>query len=351
MKARRLSEVRQLLASPEFKGWWESLLAARKARDDSRDRHEELLSQAMLMDFRAELAQKNAIDTLYRAGEIEDEAGRMAVESQELENASFKVVAEFEEQRFRASETWYRACAFERQMEHFKEEVAARRAVLSAANPSARRELDGEIGRLEAELKRVERSQLQASQENERDLAVKNRLWEDVEKIWARTAEIGLLMAERRVQSRKVRAEAEGLFKQAEERKKRATALRAEAEGAAREREAAEEKLAAAGRAAAERFGCATGDEFAYFRQRDAPKVAWAVALTEDPVSYNIEVRPLALYGVDQRRGVEFLEPAVENKPSDAEGDRRFEDYFLKGRKGRAPSEAASEGPSGVKSA
>ncbi len=167
-------------------------------------------------------------------------------------------------------------------------------------------------------------------------------------------AEIGLLMAERRVQSRKVRAEAEGLFKQAEERKKRAGGLRTEAEGAAREREAAEEKLSQAGRAAAERFGCATGDEFAYFRQRDDPKAAWAVALIEDLSSYNIEVRPLSLYGVDQRRGVEFLEPAVEGKASDAEGDRRFEDYFLKGRKGRAPAGepvASADGAPAVKSA
>jgi hypothetical protein len=337
MKARRLSEVRQLVGSPEFKLWWESLLGARRARDDARDRHEELLSQAMLMDFRAELAQKNAIDTLYRAGELEDEAARGAVESLELENASFKVVAEFEEQRYRASETWYRACAFERQAEGLKEQLAARRGTLAKAAAAARREGEPELARLEAELKRVERSHAQASQENERDIAVKNRLWEDAEKIWGRMVEIGLLMAERRVQSKKVRAEAEGLFKQAEERKRRAAELRVEAEAAAREREAAEGRLAGTIRAAADRFGCTMGDEFAYFRQREDPKSAWGVALTEDLASYNIEVRPLSLYGMDQRRGAEFLVPAVEGRPSDAEGDRRFDDYFLQGRKGRAP--------------
>jgi len=348
MKARRLSEVRQLVASPEFRGWWESLVSARRASDDSRERHEELLSQAMLMDFRAELAQKNAIDTLYRAGEFEDDAARMAVESQELENVSFKVVAEFEEQRYRASETWYRACAFERQVEGFKEQLASRRDAAAKGTSGARRDPEAESGRLETELRRAERSRLQAAQENDRDIAVKNRLWEEAERIWGRMAEISLLMAERRVESKKVRTEAEGLFKQAEERKSRAASLRAEADAAAREREAAEGRVAESSKAAAERFGCAMGDEFAYFRQREDPKAAWGVALTEDSVNYNIEVKPLALYGIGQRRGVEFLEPAVEGRPSDAEGDRRFEDYFLKDRRGRAQASEPAGVPEGA---
>jgi hypothetical protein len=33
------------------------------------------------------------------------------------------------------------------------------------------------------------------------------------------------------------------------------------------------------------------------------------------------------------------LEPAIEVRTSDAEGDRRFEEYFLQGRKGRVREE------------
>jgi hypothetical protein len=40
------------------------------------------------------------------------------------------------------------------------------------------------------------------------------------------------------------------------------------------------------------------------------------------------------VYSVDRQRGVAFLEPARAQSPSLEEGDRRFEDYFLKGRKG-----------------
>ena len=46
------------------------------------------------------------------------------------------------------------------------------------------------------------------------------------------------------------------------------------------------------------------------------------------------KVKPLAVYQVDRSRGVAFLEPARASAPSLEEGDRRFEDYFLKGRKG-----------------
>jgi hypothetical protein len=348
IKARRLGEVRQLVASPEFKGWWEALVKVRLARDDARERHDELLSQAMLMDFRAELAQKNAIDTLYRAGELEDSAAKMSAEAQELDNASFKVVADFEEQRIHASEIWYRACAAEKQAEVLRDEVATRRQQLpTMASPALKKDLETETTKLEAELRRVERAHIQLSQENERELAVKNRLWEEVERIWARSMELALLMAERRAQGKKVRAEAERLFKQAEDRKQRAHKLRAEADAIAREREAAETRLAEALKEACERFGCSQGDEFAYFRQKENPKRAWCVALVEDGQNYNIEVKALAAYSIDQKRGVEFLEPAVELKANDEEGDRRFEEYFLKGRKGRLQEEPAEQDKTG----
>lgn len=335
MKAKGLSEIKQQVASPEFKGWWDTLAKIRLQRDDARERHDELLSQAMLMDFRAELAQKNAIDTLYRAGELEDGAAKMAAEAQELDNTSFKVVADYEQQRVQASELWYRACAVEKQNELTRQQIAARRQKLAALSGSQKKDLEAEIARLDGELRRVERIQTQLSQENVRELAVKNRLWEEVERIWVRSMELSLLMAERRAQGKKVRSEAERLFKQAEERKQRAHKLRGEADAVAREREAAEARLAEAMKEACERFGCSQGDEFAYYRQRENPKRAWCVALVEDSQNYNIEVKPLSVYSIDQKRGVEFLEPGVEGKDSEAEGDRRFEEYFLKGRKGR----------------
>ncbi len=331
MKAKRFSEVKLLVASADFHGWWQELVLARMSRDEAREKYDEYLTQAVLMEFRAELAQKNAIDTLYRAGECEDAAGNMAAESQELENSSFKVVADFEEQRFHATEMWYRLGASERRVEELKERLEAARA--------KGRDITAEpaLAKVEAELKSAERSHRQAQEDYERENGKKDRLWQEVERMWSRSIELSLLMAEKREHGRKVRREAEKLFAQAEERKQRAKRLREEADASNRGREAAEQKLLATMKDARDRFGCACGEEFVYFREREDQKRAYCVPLVDDPEHYNIEVKPLTVYSIDRQRGVAFIEPAVESRVNDAEGDRRFEDYFLVGRKGQPP--------------
>src|SRR5579871_4195502 len=122
MKPKRLAEVRALIAEPEFRAWWDALRAAREELESKEKAYDELLSQTTLMEFRAELTQKNAIDTLYRAGACEDAAANMVFESTELENRSFRAVADFEEQRYRASELWYRLGASEKALDERKDE-------------------------------------------------------------------------------------------------------------------------------------------------------------------------------------------------------------------------------------
>ncbi|HCF57918.1 MAG TPA: hypothetical protein DFS52_07995 [Myxococcales bacterium] len=334
MKARRLSEARDFVGSPEFVSWWESLVKVRTERDEARERHDELLSQAMLMDFRAELTQKYAIDTLYRAGDLEDEAAQMMVEAQQVENDSLKTVADFEEQRYRVSENWFRSCALEKRLEELGDKRLEAERRLAIAEGALKRDVELEVARLGAEEKRQEKLLGQATQEKEREERVKEKLWQEAERAWTRSMELSLLIAEHKVRGRKVRLEAERLFKQAEERKQRAVKLRAEADAAAQERETAEKKAAEV-LARIREFGCALGEEHLYFRQKDNQRRAWCVPLVEDAESYNIEIKPLTVYSIDHKRGVEFIEPAVEVAESEEEGDRRFEEYFLKGRQGR----------------
>jgi hypothetical protein len=69
--------------------------------------------------------------------------------------------------------------------------------------------------------------------------------------------------------------------------------------------------------------------------------LAYCVPLIEDQESYNVDVKALSIYSVERQRGVSFLEPAVAGPPSVEEGDRRFEEYFLTGRKGEVRSAGA----------
>lgn len=311
MKQKRLNEVRALISSADFQAWWSQLNAVRDALRESEDRYEELLGQCTLTEFRAELTQKNAIDTLYRAGEHEDVAANMLFEATELENKSFKGVADFEEQRIRASDTWYRLGAAEKHLEEARE----------------KKHSAGEVVALEKGVRQI-------AEDYTREDGRKARLWDEVERLWARSAEVNLLVAEQRALGKKVRRHAEELFGVAEERKQKAKELKTETEAAARSVEAAKARRSGLLEEAREKFGCSTGTDFLYFRHRDDQRMAYCIALLEDRDGYNLEVKPLAVYQVDRTRGVAFLEPARAASLSQEEGDLRFEEYFLRGRKG-----------------
>jgi hypothetical protein len=321
VKPKRLSEVRALIALPEFQEWWEQLVAARVAAKTAFEQYDELLSQTTLTEFRAELTQKNAIDTLYRAGECEDSAANMLFEATELENRSYAAIGEFEEQRFKVSEIWYRLGAAEKSAEEKRE-----------------LHVTGKSKRTETDVKSSERAHRSAADDYERETAKKNRLWDEVERIWAKSAEVNLLVAEQRGRGKKIRKEAEALFVLAEERKKKAKELRTEADASSAAADRANAKIDGLLEQARERFGCASGSEFLYFRQKDNQKLAFCIPLVEDHDSYNVEVKPLSIYSVERQRGVSFLEPARTAVTSNEEGDRRFEEYFLTGRKGEVRS-------------
>lgn len=311
MKQKRLNEVRALVASADFQAWWSQLLAVREGLREAEERYEELLGQGTLTEFRAELSQKNAIDTLYRAGEHEDVAANMLFEATELENKSFKFVEDFEHQRIRASDTWYRLGAAEKHLEEARE----------------KKHSAGEVLALEKGLRQV-------TEDYTREDGRKARLWDEVERLWARSAEVSLLVAEQRVLGKKVRKAAEGLFGMAEERKQKSKDLKVETETAASAVEAAKARRSGLLEEAREKFGCSAGTDFLYFRHREDQRLAFCIALLEDRDGYNLEVKPLAVYQVDRTRGVAFLEPARAASLSQEEGDLRFEEYFLHGRKG-----------------
>lgn len=316
LKAFRLFELHELVQSADFQAWWRQLGDARAQLQQAQARHEEALGQHALTDFRAELTQKQAIDALYRAGEKEDDAARLWVEAEALENKALAEVAAFEEQRFRASELWYRQGAAERDVE-----------LAHAKSPQDVVAAGKRLATVKADY--------------ERETAKKNALWSGVESLWAKSLEVGLMTSEAKLLAKKIRREAEHGFQLSEERRQRAGALKAEVDQAATAVEQAQAKLAQVLRAADARFGASVGSDFLFFRHRDDRGQAYAVALVEDRDAYNLELRPLAVYSVDRKRGVGLLTPARAEPPSVEEGDRRFDAYFLTGRKGQRARPAA----------
>ncbi|MGC3996571.1 MAG: hypothetical protein QM767_03170 [Anaeromyxobacter sp.] len=342
MHAVRLSELRELLASPAFHGWWEELVAATAGLREARARHEDLTAQGQLMELRAEVAQRSAIDAFSAAGAAEDEAAHATADAQSQENRALERVGSFEEQRFRTSDLWYRLGGAERTVEVRREALAG----LPAPQPSpGPRGADGEKARATAEaaLRAAERQQQALQEEYGQEDRKRARLWDEVEAAWARSFERSLLSAEHAIASRRARRDAERLFKEAEERRGRARQLRAEAEEAGRAVAEAERTRAGLLGAARERFGCVAGDLFLYWRHREDQRAAFAVALGTEPEGGALPVKPLEIYTVGRSRGVAQLEPAREGLALTLEaGDRRFDEYFLGAR--HAAPEPAGQG-------
>ncbi len=328
MKAVRLAELKALLEGDAYASFWSALLAARRALSEAEAHHEELETQALLTDFRAESAQKEASDVLFAAGEAEDLAQQLEAEEAQLENEGLELVSRFEEQRFIASDAWYRLSASEKSLEESRELVAQ-------ARPE-------DVNKHQSEKRRRETTLGEARATYEREDKKKHGLWEQVELRWARSAETALIVAEKRLEARRIRARAEALFQEAEEKKARAKRLREETRAHETARTQARRSATELLESVGQRFGGVAVGGFLYFRCREEQKAAWAVALIDDAGSFNVEVRAKTVFRVDQLRGVAFLEPAVDRPGTDAEGDERFEAYFLHGRKGRVAS-----GPSG----
>lgn len=321
MKALRLGELQELLQSQPFAAWWADFQRAVTAAREARLHDEDLVAQAQLMELRAELAQRSAVDVFTAAGEAEEAEARIGADAQALENHALEIVGHYEDQRFRTSDLWYRLGGAERAVE------VAREAAAKAKRPEAI-----------AALEHAEKAQRQLQAEYEAEDARRTRLWADVEGTWEKAFTRSLLAAETGVRGRGVRREAERLFKEAEERRGRARQLRADADAAGREREAAEKRRDDLRSRAGERFGCTPGESFLYWRHRDDQRSAFAVALFDEPDAHNVEVKALGVYTVGRQRGVAFLEPAREGLGRTVEeGDRRFEDVLLGPRKGHRP--------------
>jgi len=327
MKPKSLNEVLALLRQPEMQSLWAEVQKRRGELETAQKQQAELLNEASLTEFRSELCQKTAIDTLYRAGELDDAAASMLFEATDLENRSYRAVSDFEEQRFKGSGIWYRLGAAEKMLEERRE---------AHAQASSKKS--------ESELGAAERAYRTGREDYERETEQKNRLWDEVERIWAKSAEVNLLVAEHRLRAKRVRKEAEGIFAEAEDGKRRSAELRAKADAASLRCQAAETALGSTLDRAREQLGCAVGNDFLYFLRKDSSRMALCVSLIEDHDNYNLELSPLGVYLVDRQRGVTFLEPLAASAPSSEEGDRRFEEYFLRGRKGAAASPLKVEG-------
>lgn len=328
MKALWLREVQATVEREDFESWCRILAEYETALEDLRQRHEELLAQDNLTEFRAELTQKNAIDTLYQAGELEDSAATMLAETAEIENKAYEAVANFEAQRIAASELYSQMGAVEHNFLQLQGQVVELRATLERIQDDQRREHQKLLKKKQELLAEWDRRFREATTNYERGTARKMRLWEEVEQMWARSMDINLSVAERRVRSRLARKRAEQLFREAEQHKLMAERLTRDAEETKAKIEELRQLIEEHRTSAKRLFGCLVGEQFLYWPRRESNKEVYCLPLADQATGYNIEVRKKTIYVIQRQGGVEFLEPLPPSSIPQTSDDRRIDEFF-----------------------
>jgi chromosome segregation ATPase len=342
MKALWLREVQAILERKDFLEWWQSLLDLEQKLAAVNSRYDELLAQVNLMDFRAEFTQKNAIDSLYLAGEYEDTAAQLLAEAAEIENKSYEAVANFESQRISVSDLFSRMGAVEHHFLSLQAETRSLKTTMEGAREREKRdELDRVLKRKESEIARLERELRESSAVYERENSRKMSLWEEVEQMWTRSLSINLGVSERRVKSKRARREAERLFREAEQHKQKAQALRVESEEAKKKTEELQRSIEDLRSSARRLFGCLVGEEFLYWPRRENVNEVYCAPINDHAEGFNIELRARNIYLINRQRGVEFIEPLPPEGEIQQEEDRRIDNFF------RTEKPEAASGPEG----
>ena len=295
MKTMSVGSVRELLRAAEYTGWYQRYKSARSAIEGARVRREDLLSQAHMVRYKAELTQQTADERLFAAGEFEDLAARANAEFVEIENNSFEVLSAFELQRQQAIDAISEHDRSEKLLEDERQLASELRARADAAKKHKTPEGQAEAERLESRLREVEirvqalgKAEEEAEERRGREGAKKQDLWLDVEAAWSSSFRANMARTEFAYEGRRVRTESEELFARASAERRRVEELEAEAErmvGRVAELEREYDLILEEGRRA---FDCALINEFLYWPHADDVKAALCVPLIDESKHFNI---------------------------------------------------------------
>jgi hypothetical protein len=277
VKAKWIDDVTELVNSEEFLDWFQRLESARDNTRLANEKHEELLTQTNLLEFRAELAHRKAIDTLEEANSLADLCADLANQSAELENASFEVVSHYELQREKCTRIWEQIGGLEVREEDSKDRTAS------------------------AKIKKLKSDYEHQEQE-------KQRLWGEVERLWIRSIHCNLSLSERQIRARIVRDDAEALFLIHEQERQRALGHNAKAHRMAVERDEARNALETLNIEANTLFSCLVSETFLFWISREDNKFVYAVSLIYNSESYAMPVGPGQVFRCSALTGIDALE-------------------------------------------
>ncbi len=342
MKAKKISELRELLRSEEFAAWYRRYNDLGEHQRNAEQHREDILAQVNMLSFKAEFLQNAGDETLFRAAECEDASARALAEFSGIENDSFDTLSGFEIQRMATTEVLGVLHLHENNLEEHRRIVSDKRAELEAIRKRpASPERDSEANRLSDDLSERERrtpalarAVEEARATFERKSVRRDELWVEVEDTWGRSFRANMARTEYAFQSRRVRREAEAMFARAEAERIRLLQLNDEVKVVESRIEQQQKDFSAHLEIGRKDFDCALINEFLYWPRADDVQGAICVPLIDEAAELNIQVTALGLYHMERAKGLDLLEPVPEE--TDGMDDPRLDSFFLEGRPGTA---------------
>lgn len=335
MKAKKISELRELLRSEEFAEWYRGYNELGEKQRNAEQHREDILAQVNMLSFKAEFLQNNGDETIFRAAECEDSSARSLAEFTAIENDSFDTLSGFEIQRMATTESLGALHMRENNQEETRRQVSELRAKVEALRKQPTTERTGgavdkavaELRQLEEQMRVLAQAVERAREFFEQQTTRRDQLWVDVEDTWGRSFRANMARTEYAFQSRRVRHEAETLFSRAESERSRLGALTEEVETVEQRIEKLRASFAEHLEAGRRAFACVLVREFLYWPRADDIHGGICVPLIEERNELNIQVLALGMYHMERAKGLDHLEPVPEE--TDGNDDPRLDAFFL----------------------
>lgn len=308
--------ILKLVASPEFSAWSESYERMRVQVAELR------VAEVMESD-------DPAVEMMFRAGELDEQAARYYAEYAAIENESLENLAAYEAQRMRATQHWMVAHAAEKNLEDGRTQVSE----LTAEIEAAKKNKSPDLSRLEERLKESERQRDQQAEianntkvESDKQYAERLRLWDIVEESWHRSLHANLARSEYAYQARRGRRLSEALFagdiEHADHEGDDLTAKVEEAERGYFEHI----------KEAREKFDVLMIEEFMFSPIDNDSRWVWCVPLIDESDEFNVQLSRYQIYRIERGRALDFIEPVVveelEGGTDDGTDDPRLDAFF-----------------------
>ena len=330
MKSYRVSSLRELVSSSNFLTWHGKHSEMSEALRQLEDKREALEFDLNIAKYRADSFQNYADETLFKAGDFEDQSARSEAQYAEIENDSFQLLSDFEDKSRDEEQARIELHGIEKVLEDRRQDASERRATLEAQSGRESAQNDSKLKELGDEIATLGKQADTARGKFDEQSKLREALWSKVEATWSNAFRANMARSEFSYQGRRIHSKAERYFSKADEVRKEVAELSDEISKTDERLSSAKADRARHLDEAKKTFDCTVVDEFLFWPNTDDVHAALCVPLIDEQSHFNIQIKALKVYQIERDKGLDFIEPVPDEELSDE--DPRLKSFFTEGR-------------------